>query len=188
MGVGPVSLENWLDNTDTGNILTDFAVAEVLLSRTIGQSLNLMKASLLDMNSRIKTINGLIEQLRDDRPRFKPDNTTPADPNTEGGLGDSSFESQQIIDQLKRYGVEIKDTDVTKKDGSPWQVKQATFDVWIQALQGKSDTTQSDSQQEQTTIQQTLGRMTQALDAGSSLTRKHGEVKDNIATGLRGGG
>ena len=187
MGVGPVSLENWLESTDTGNILTDFAVAEVLISRTIGQSLNLMKASLLDMNQRIKTINGLIEQLRDDRPRFKADNTTVADPNTEGELGGSSFESQLIIDRLKSFGVEIKDTDVNKSK-VPWLVKQATFDVWIQALQGKSDTTQSDSQQEQTVIQQTLGRMTQALDAGSSLTRKHGELKDNIATGLRGGG
>ena len=184
---GPVTLENWLDNTDTGNILTDFAVAEVLLSRTIGQSLNLMKASLLDMNQRIKTINGLIEQLREDRPRFKTDNTTVADPNTEGGLCDNSFESQMIIDKLKSFGVEIKDTDV-KKDVSPWLVKQATFTVWIESRQGKSDTTQSDSQQEQTVIQQTLGRMTQALDAGSSLTRKHGELKDNIATGLRGGG
>ena len=176
----PVSLEKWLENTDTGDILRDMAVVEVTLAQVLGQMLNLQKEGIRDLSNKIKEINGLVDRLREDRPRFKKDNTTPADANEEGALGDSAFESQAVIDMLRRFGVEVKDTDITKTTSGPWTVKQATFNVWIEGLQGKSDRFASDSQQEQTLIQQTLGRMNTALDAGSSLTRKRGEIGDNV--------
>ena len=174
----PVELKAWLANTDTGDILRDMAVVEVTLAQVLGQMLNLQKEGIRDLSNKIKEINGLVDRLREDRPRFKKDNTTAADPNNEGTLGDSAFESQAVVDMLRRFGVEVKDTD-SPRPPRPWTVKQATFDVWIQALQGKSDRFASDSQQEQTLIQQTLGRMNTALDAGSSLTRKRGDIGDN---------
>jgi hypothetical protein len=179
------SLKEWFNNTNTGDVLSDLSAMQGKLGFVLGDALALVKDRLADITHEIKKITDLSAEVRKYR-RLTKDDGTPADNATTGPLGTSAADSERLVNALKAIGVNILDKDITKPGGGqPWTVSRGAIDTWLEDAQGKSENLSADSSQGQTTLQQMVGRYTQAHDSASGLIKKDGDLTDAVAGNVR---
>jgi len=171
--VAPKTVDEWLANSNTENVLINISVVSVKLSNALARALNLQKLTVEDIGNQINKVSDLNVRVS----KFK---TTDPKAEAKMPLGKNIEEATEIINLLKAAGVEVKITPATAFSG----VTANDVLLWTQALNATSDNLSNKSSQETLRLQTFTNRYTQSSDQASTLIQKNAQSLGNIARNI----
>ena len=172
--VAPKTVDEWLANSNTENVLINISVVSVKLASALARALNLQKSTVEDIGNEINKISDLNVRVS----KFK---STDPNPNVAKPLGNSEAEATEIINLLKAAGVDVKLTPAQAfKPGATAN----DISLWTQALNAKSENLSNKSSQETLRLQTFTNRYTQSSDQASTLIQKNVQSLGNITRNI----
>jgi hypothetical protein len=171
--VAPKTVDEWLANSNTENVLINISIVSVKLANALARALNLQKSTVEDIGNEINKVSDLNVRIS----KFKP---TAADPNTPGKFGKDLAEATEMINLLKAAGVTVEKTPADAFKG----VTANDISLWSQALNATSDSLSNKSSQETLRLQTFTNRYTQSSDQASTLIQKNAQSLGNISRNI----
>ena len=171
--VAPKTVDEWLQNSNTDNVLINISIVSVKLANALARALNLQKSTVEDIGNEINKVSDLNVRVT----KFKP---TAPEPNATLKFGKDLAEATEMIALLKAAGVEVKKTPAEAHAG----VTANDISLWTQALNAKSENLSNKSSQETLRLQTFTNRYTQSSDQASTLIQKNAQSLGNITRNI----
>lgn len=183
---GPQTVDEWLYlGGDSLNVMNNLAVANARLANAIATALNEQKEvvqAVADMIDAVST-------LKNDIDAFKP---TKSDLEASSPLGKTVAEARLLYERLIAT-VNLPDAQKNKiesalnKNEIP-QLQLNDYTIINSALQTRSESLTTTSQQESLRLQTLTSRYTQANEQATTVMQKDTQNKSNVTNNLRGSG
>ena len=185
----PVSVDEFIKLAKTTvadprlNPLFKIAATNMLMTRALQGALNAQSDA-------VKLIANEIEAVSKLNVRVLSYKTNSTNVNTSGPFGKNPSDAKAMLDEMLRYGVEMKDiqglytqinngaAQITIKDSEIDKIK-AYLDSYIESLNTRSS-------QEQLTLQSLTNKYTQAGEQASTVLQKDTQSKSTIINNSRG--
>lgn len=183
---GPQTVDEWLYlGGDSLNVMNNLAVANARLANAIATALNEQKEVVQGVADMIDAVS----TLKNDIDAFKP---TKSDLEASSPLGKTVAEARLLYERLIAT-VNLPDAQKNKiesalnKNEIP-QLQLNDYTIINSALQTRSESLTTTSQQESLRLQTLTSRYTQANEQATTVMQKDTQNKSNVTNNLRGSG